>query len=238
MDHAAVFLMMLSENYFASASCCKEFEAACLTHVMDPKDANRVVLPLVASPLSFKFPTEDPQCPEHLKQQLALRNCLPNPKDGSFSTNFDRSIAALINVIEHHVQAWVANGGSMAQEKSVRVAARVHVDLEVARYALDVCGDDVEKAVRLIQESVWVLLDTTGDGTADTIGFDNGDGLVDTVGLETNLSGTIDLRPDADVDEVGPYMLNTSVGDGQADVVKPCTVVAASARHKDRRRTL
>lgn len=106
MKRSSVFLLMLSEDYFASSACIDEFRDACQQQVPDPRDTERVVLPLVVAPLPWKYPSADPQCPEDCKEELNKRNCLPNPNNGCFMDDFEHNLGSLINIIEHYVQIW------------------------------------------------------------------------------------------------------------------------------------
>merc|ERR1719506_470062 len=120
MNHCPVIFIMLSENYFCSPACRAEFENAVVKQVPDINDKDRIVIPLVVSELSFKYPTDDPVltnnsdpdlqafCDLALKE-LGQRNCFPNPADGPFiggSKSFEQNMAELINVVAPYVQRW------------------------------------------------------------------------------------------------------------------------------------
>ena len=51
LNHGVVLLMCLSSNYFMSAACRDEFENAICEQVPDPKSTDRVVIPIVLTPL-------------------------------------------------------------------------------------------------------------------------------------------------------------------------------------------
>ena len=55
MNHAAVFLVMLSENYFHSSACRAEFENAMCQQVPDSHSQDRIVVPLVVSAASLLY---------------------------------------------------------------------------------------------------------------------------------------------------------------------------------------
>jgi len=99
LAHAKVIIVLLSENYFKSNACKREFKQAC-NCVPDPRVLDKSVIPIVVSELSFKYPNADPNCPADLKAELNQRNCFPDPSQGHLMCDFDNNMAAVVGLVQ------------------------------------------------------------------------------------------------------------------------------------------
>ena len=83
-QQARVRLMLLSPGYFGSPACIKEFKAACndvhslatsscvtrvSVQVPQPRGEDQAIIPVVLTPLEWKYPSADPDCPADLKAE-------------------------------------------------------------------------------------------------------------------------------------------------------------------------
>merc|ERR1711959_273046 len=93
---AKIVLVLLSQTYFKSRACQKEFKRACA--LIDPRAKNKKVIPVVVEALPWRYPGNDDNgaCPPDLQADLAERNCFPDPKNGCLMDQFGDNMALLM----------------------------------------------------------------------------------------------------------------------------------------------